>query len=56
MVDHTGGAEFMLAAAIHANADGIYNDDRYEYDGVSLPFMASLGRAVLETERVARRP
>ena len=27
----------------NANADGIYNDDRYEYDGVSLPFMASRG-------------
>jgi hypothetical protein len=53
VVDRAGGAEFMLAAAIHANADGIYNDDRYEYDGVSLPFMASLGRAVLETERGA---
>jgi hypothetical protein len=56
VVDRAGGAEFMLAAAIHANADGIYNDDHYEYDGVSLPFMASLGRAVLETERSARRP
>jgi len=54
VVDRAGGAEFMLAAAIHANADGIYNDDRYEYDGVSLPFMASLGRAVLEFERDAR--
>lgn len=53
VVDRTGGREFMLTAAIHANADGIYNDDRYEYDGVSLPFMASLGRAVLETERAA---
>lgn len=53
VVDRVGGAEFMLAAAIHANADGIYNDDRYEYDGVSLPFMASLGRAVLEIERAA---
>lgn len=54
VVDRAGGAEFMLAAVIHANADGIYNDDRYEYDSVALPFMASVGRAVLEVERLSK--
>lgn len=53
VVDRTGGAEFMLGAVIHANADGIYNDDRYEYDTVALPFLAALGRAVLKVEREA---
>lgn len=51
VVDRASGREFMLAASIRVNADGIYNDDRYEYDGIGLPFMAALGRAVLDVER-----
>ena len=34
----------FLAAAVHVNADGVLNDDKYEYDTVSRPFMANLGR------------
>ena len=41
----------MLAASIRVNADGIYNDDRYEYDTVGIPFMAAWARAVLDVER-----
>jgi hypothetical protein len=51
VVDRDSGAEFMLAASILANADGIFNDDRYEYDTVAIPFMAAWARAVLEVER-----
>jgi hypothetical protein len=51
VVDRVSGRECMLAASIQVNADGIYNDDRYEYEGIGLPFMAALGRAVLDVER-----
>ena len=51
VVDRDSGAEFMLAASIQVNADGIYNDDRYEYDTVGIPFMAAWARAVLDVER-----
>ncbi len=51
VVDLDSGAEFMLAASIQVNADGIYNDDRYEYDTVGIPFMAAFARAVLDVER-----
>ena len=51
VVDRDSGAEFMLAASILANADGIFNDDRYEYDSIGIPFMAAWARAVLEVER-----
>lgn len=54
VVDRDTGAEFMLAASILANADGIFNDDRYEYDTVAIPFMAAWARAVLEVEREGR--
>ena len=51
VVDRSAGVEFLLTATIYANADGILNDDVYEYDGISVPFLAALGRAVLEHER-----
>lgn len=54
IVDFERGIEFILAAVIHANANGIYNDDIYEYDTVSLPFFRALGRAVYDWE--CRRP
>jgi hypothetical protein len=51
VVDRDSGVECMLAASILVNADGIFNDDRYEYDTVGIPFMAAWARAVLEVER-----
>ena len=49
--DLDSGAEFLLTAVICVNSDGIFNDDRYEYDEVGIPFLGALGRAVLEDER-----
>jgi hypothetical protein len=46
IVDHQNKVEFILSATIHCNSDGIYNDDRYEYDEVGFPFMKELGRAI----------
>ena len=42
--------EFMLSATIHCNSDGIYNDDRYEYDSVGFPFLRNLGIAIYDHE------
>lgn len=38
--------ELLLSANIYVNADGIFNDDKYEYESLGYPFLASLGRAV----------
>jgi Beta-lactamase enzyme family len=38
--------ELLLAANIYVNADGIFNDDVYEYETLGYPFLAALGRAV----------
>ena len=46
VVDRETGRSFFLAAALYTNADGILNDDQYEYDTVALPFLAALGEAV----------
>ncbi len=54
VVDRASGAECLLAAHVLCNADGIYNDDRYEYDTIGLPFLAAWSRAVLDVERERR--
>jgi len=46
IVDAESGRGFFLAATLYANADGILNDDQYEYETVSKPFMADLAEAV----------
>lgn len=54
VVDRDSGVECMLGASIRVNADGILNDDRYEYATIGIPFMAAWSRAVLDVERGQR--
>jgi hypothetical protein len=51
--DTESGAEFMLAATILCNKDGIFNDDRYDYDQTGFPFLAKLGKVMLEERKRA---
>ena len=50
IVDFTNNVEFMLSAVIHCNSDGIFNDDKYDYDDVGFPFMKHLGQAIYDHE------
>ena len=50
IVDFEHNVEFILAATLLCNADGIFNDGQYEYDTVGFPFLARLGRAVYQHE------
>jgi len=54
IVDFSNKVEFLLAATIHVNADGVFNDNQYEYDALGYPFLGALGRAVYQYE--LRRP
>ena len=56
LTDADGQCEVLLSANVYANADGVLNDDRYDYDAVSRPFLAALGRAALAAERERPRP
>ncbi len=49
--------EFVLAATLYVNDNGTFNDDRYEYQTVGLPFLRALGQAFyrLELSRSAPR-
>ena len=48
--DEAHGVEFLLSVVIYVNADGVFNDDKYEYDPVGYPFLRDLGRRVYEAE------
>jgi hypothetical protein len=50
VVDFTNQVEFILTAAISCNSDGIYNDDKYDYDSVGYPFFKHLGQVIYEHE------
>ena len=58
VVDFKNNIEFMLSATIHCNSDGIYNDDKYDYDSIGFPFMKNLGKIIYEYElaRIRKNP
>ncbi|MFC4210619.1 serine hydrolase [Pedobacter lithocola] len=49
-VDFENGVEYFLTAVIQSNEDGIFNDNKYEYETVCYPFMKNLGRTIYEYE------
>ncbi len=50
IADFDNNIEFMLSAVIHCNSDGIFNDDKYDYDEVGFPFMKNLGQVIYDHE------
>lgn len=50
IVDFKTKTEFMLTAVVQSNEDGIYNDNKYEYATVCLPFLKNLGRVIYQYE------
>lgn len=50
IVDFKNNIEFILAATLLVNADQIFNDEKYEFEEVGIPFLAELGRAVYQYE------
>lgn len=50
IVDFEKNIEFMLSATIYCNADGVLNDDKYDFDSVGMPFLEKIGQAVYDYE------
>jgi hypothetical protein len=50
IVNFKSKTEFILTAVVQSNEDGIYNDDKYEYTTVCLPFLKNLGHAIYQYE------
>jgi len=40
----------MLSVVIYVNADGILNDNKYEYDETGYPFLYQLGQLIYRYE------
>lgn len=55
IVDLKHNVEFILTAVVQSNEDGIYNDDKYEYATVCLPFMKNLGQVIYKYELDRKR-
>lgn len=53
--DEEKNIEFMLSAVISCNTDGIYNDDKYDYETVGYPFLKKLGQAIYQYELKRKR-
>ncbi|MEO1258324.1 MAG: serine hydrolase [Bacteroidota bacterium] len=51
VVDFENNIEFFLAATIHVNKDGIYNDNNYEYESIGIPFLTELGNIIYKHEK-----
>jgi hypothetical protein len=55
VADFTNNVEFMLAATIYVNSDGIINDNKYDYDSVGYPYLYELGQAIYGYELQRKR-
>ena len=49
-VDFEKKTEFFLSATILCNSDGVFNDDKYDYDTIGYPFLKNLGQVIYEHE------
>lgn len=49
-VDFGNKVEFLLTAVVQSNEDGIYNDNKYEYERICYPFLKKLGQVIYEQE------
>lgn len=55
ILDFERNIEFFLSAVIHVNEDGIFNDNKYEYDEIGFPFMTNLGKLLHQYESTRPR-
>lgn len=56
VVDFNNKVEYMLAATVYVNRDGILNDDKYEYESIGNPFLYQLGQTIYQYELKRKRP
>jgi hypothetical protein len=55
VVDFDNHVEFLVSATISCNSDGIYNDDKYDYERIGYPFLKNLGQLLLDYEKTRER-
>jgi len=55
VADFDNKVEYMLAATMYVNSDGVLNDGKYEYDIVGHPFLYNLGQIIHNYELTRER-
>lgn len=55
VVDFKNKVEFFVSATIYCNSDGIFNDDKYDYDNFGYPFFKNLGQVIYNYELTRSR-
>lgn len=50
IVDENKKIEFLLTSVIYSNENEVFNDGKYEYYKVGMPFLADLGREIYKYE------
>ena len=55
IVDFKNKIEFMLSTVIYCNSDGIFNDDKYDYEDVGYPFFQEVGNIIYNYELHRKR-
>jgi hypothetical protein len=55
VADFKNHVEYMLAATLYVNSDGILNDGKYDYNTIGYPFLHALGQEIYQYERKRKR-
>lgn len=50
IIDPKKNLEFVVSATIYCNADGIFNDNKYDFEKIGYPFFKNLGRVLYDFE------
>ena len=50
IIDVKNNIEFFLTASVYSNDNQTLNDDTYEYDQLTLPFLSELGEKIYNYE------
>ena len=50
IVDIDNDIEFFLTAVLYSNSNEVMNDNMYDYESISIPFLSELGRKIYNYE------
>ena len=56
VADFEHKVEYMLAATLYVNSDGVLNDGKYEFGTIGHPFLYNLGQTIYNYELARKRP
>jgi hypothetical protein len=55
VIDTKNNIDYMLAATVYVNSDGVVNDSKYDEETVGFPFFEQIGRAFYEYDLHRKR-